>query len=119
MMEQQKKSNRLAPLVLGGVVGSASALLVWIILSRVLDSQFERGKAELVAQLSSGRTDLTTQLSQARRELGTMVRAELDRQVPPTVRQELQNTLSSYGLTPEIASKIRSLVNYVSRSGWI
>lgn len=82
-------------LLFGALGGAGATLLVWAVVSKVIDKQLEAGAADLGPQIA------------------TSVRTE----VPPAVRAELTRTLATYGFTQDTGRQISTLLNYADRMG--
>ena len=100
----------------GGLLG---ALAVWAFAGSALEKQLTSGATDLAAGLDVGRTELTQRLAEGRQQLRTQIRTEVQAQVPPVVRRELETTLRRYNITPDTGRQISSTLALVERLGLI
>ena len=102
--------------VAGGLLG---ALAVWAFASYTLDSQLQKGAADLASGLDIGRSELESRLGAGRTQLQQAIRAEVATQVPPVVRRELEATLRRYNITPTTGRQISSVLTIAESMGLI
>jgi hypothetical protein len=100
----------------GGLLG---ALAVWAIAGTALEKQLQRGATDLASGLDIGRSELESRLTTGRTQLRTQIRTEVQSQVPPVVRRELESTLRRYNITPTTGRQISEVLNIVDRLGII
>lgn len=100
----------------GGILG---ALAIWAFAGSQLDKQLQRGATDLASGLDIGRSELESRLSGGRQELVTAIRTEVQSQVPPVVRRELESTLRRYNITPNTGRQISTVLDAADRIGII
>jgi len=97
---------RWAYTIAGGALGG---IVIWMIASRAINSQFTRGVASLDRQLLEGGGELETRLAAGRRELRLQVQEQIAAEIPPTVENEVRRTLAQHGITPQTGHEIARL----------
>lgn len=81
------------------LAGGAAAFGTWIILDRVIDKNLERGANEIIDRVAP--------------RMRTELQAQLDREVPPRIRQTLDEVLTEYGITQQTTSNVARILNLI------
>jgi len=100
---------------LGVLTGALAGGGLWLIARRSIDAQFQQGAEQLAAQVVGGSANLQQQLERGRAELTAQIRST----VPAQVDQTIRNTLSTYGITPQMGQRFATIVAYAQSHGWV
>lgn len=90
-------------LLMGAAGGAVVGFAAYLIIGRYMDAKLAEGGRAMLAS--------------AEGELGTSLRAQLDRQIPPLVHQQMTQTLNGYGLTPQTGQQIARVLSSAERYG--
>ncbi len=86
-------------------IGSVSAFVVFKVVGYVLDKQLATGGRGLLQSVAP--------------ELERQIDSQLQTQVPPMVRREIQAKLTDYGITPTTGRRMDRALASMERLGWI
>ena len=92
-MNTSQKKLLLRSILAGGAVAFGS----WLILDRVIDKNIGRSADALIDAVAP--------------RMRSELRAQLDREVPPRIRQTLDEVLTEYGITQQTTSNIARILN--------
>ncbi|MBK8246076.1 MAG: hypothetical protein IPK85_01530 [Gemmatimonadetes bacterium] len=79
------------------LAGGAAAFGSWLILDRVIDKNIGRSADALIDAVAP--------------RMRSELQAQLDREVPPRIRQTLDEVLTEYGITQQTTSNIARILN--------
>lgn len=92
-MNTSQKKLLLRSILAGGAVAFGS----WLILDRVIDKNIGRSADALIDAVAP--------------RMRSELQAQLDREVPPRIRQTLDEVLTEYGITQQTTSNIARILN--------
>lgn len=92
-------SSQKKLLLKAALAGGAAAFASWIVLDKVIDSNLERSANELIDRVAP--------------RMRTELQAQLDREVPPRIRQTLDEVLTEYGITQQTTSNVARILNLI------
>lgn len=92
-MNTSQKQLLLRSILAGGAVAFGS----WLILDRVIDKNIGRSADALIDAVAP--------------RMRSELQAQLDREVPPRIRQTLDEVLTEYGITQQTTSNIARILN--------
>jgi hypothetical protein len=104
-------------LALGLLVGASAALGAWYVANRQLERRLASGGADMLRELQGGGAELERRLAIAQAEMQAQLLREIDRNVRPAVRAEVEGTLRRYGITPATGARIDQALAQAERLG--
>jgi 3-oxoacyl-[acyl-carrier-protein] synthase III len=102
---------------LGALGGLVVGLIVWRYADQQLRAEFAQGGDLLAASLSQGSTQLSAQAQAARTQALAAVGQAIQRDVVPAVRQQVDQSLRSSGITPQLISEVQTALATARRLG--
>lgn len=106
-------------LLIGAVAGAGAGLIVWALASGALDRQFRAGSSRLSEEMGAGTIEMQRRLVAGRQEMEQALREAVAREVPAAVHAEVDQTLRSYGITPETTAALRVVLSQARSWGLI
>jgi hypothetical protein len=91
----------VVPLVIGVGAGALVGLGVWVFASWQLNRSFQSGSDDLARELGVGSDELARRFEAGREELRRELAAQVESQVVPAVRSEIDAKFRQYNITPE------------------
>lgn len=104
-------------LLVGAGAGALVGFGIWWYASKKLEEGFSTGLEQMASELGVGSAELRAQLAAGTQQLRTELAEQVEAQVRPAVRTEIQRTLSSYGITPEVGRRINLTLAAAERLG--
>jgi len=81
------------------VAGGAAAFASWMVLGRLIDRNIETGANALIDHVAP--------------RMRTELQQQLDREVPPRIRQTLDEVLTEYGITQQTTTNVANILNLI------